>query len=135
MDRMSEVIMSPVELIIAAAVVVFFAISVIWQIIRMIRNNGSDKISVKAVLMSKYEEDYMTKQVYVGSDAVQSAEEAFTEKNRRYLLDFQKADQSTLSFEVEHSVYSLLEEGTEGILVYREDQFISFDSIKADHKI
>lgn len=121
----TEMMMSPIEIILAAAVVLLFIVWLIWQVLRSIRDKAA--VSVKAVLIAKYEEDDMGGTVYVGSHTSHSEEEK-GEKHRRYLIDFRDDDQNDRSFEVEKDIYMLLQDGEKGVLTYRGDRFLSFRS-------
>lgn len=121
---------SPVEIMIAVFVAAFFAIWLILQIVKDVRDRAARLLRVEAVLVSKHEEDYMTKQVFVGRSPGELVRDGVAEKRRLYVLEFQEENQRTHTFEVGERIYESAAEGARDILVYRGDVFVSFGNLR-----
>lgn len=128
--NISDFIMSPIELFFISMVFAAILIWMVWQIIRRVKKKSWRETSIIAVLTSKYEEDYLTKEVYVGSNGIKSVKEDQIQNYRNYYLDFETQDQTHLSFLVEQEVYNRLIEGSNGVLTYKGEQFISYTEQK-----
>lgn len=121
---------SPVEIIIAVVVAAFFASWFILQIVKGVRSKRAGLQRVEAVLVFKHEEDYMTKQVFVGRSPGELVQDGVPEKRRLYVLEFREDNQQTHTFEVEDRVYEDAVEGARDILIFRGEEFLSFGSLR-----
>lgn len=104
--------------VVVIAIFVFMAKDFIMQVL-------SKKITTTATLASKFQEEYVNKQMYAGAGAVQ---EGLAEKGITYYFTMKLDNGKIVTFPVSKDMYDVYAEGTKGIVIYKYKTLIAFEA-------